>query len=150
MHALESVRPAWSRIVCSHQNEGLPCNETLGDKRKRHHWQSFTCTMIFIISGLVRNELKQKSRDRSWKSSNPICTVPCFRAAHFRNRRVVHQQLPGSANREERLNGAPAFGARGSSSKALEVWHKIILRSLSPAQVQLKIEVVPLCRARPT
>ena len=37
----------------------------------------------------------------------------------FRNRRVAHQQLPGSANREERLNGASAFGARGSSSTAL-------------------------------
>ena len=38
--------------------------------------EGITCTMILMISGLVKNELKQKFLERSRKSPNPIDTVP--------------------------------------------------------------------------
>lgn len=46
-----------------------------------------------MISGLVRNELKQKSLERSRKSSKPMFTVPCTTSQQERRCHAERFQL---------------------------------------------------------
>lgn len=75
------------------------CDTPLGEKDLRQH---ATCTMILMISGFVRNELKQKSLERSRKSWKSMNTVPCSERKCFVS--FFHFVVEGQIN-----NGSELF-----------------------------------------